>query len=233
MTRFGDNEDHEGSSNRTFLLIAGMLGVFVVLSLLCMTGILLVNKNASQPRQGTAIAMATRQAATIYVALTASKQAATSTTTTYETTEDPNITQSNTIGAIEVEYPIQMRPLESGTVLVHVSVPSQLVNINLETLTRIPIPVGGSAPIERLGKFSTNILIAERMRVVLSSPTFQVEDLIQSTQTVRPGIAGWITSWAWRIKAPNEYGTHVFTVSVYLLDDTFPAWLGSFDVTMK
>jgi hypothetical protein len=230
---FDDSENHEGWRNPTLLLIAGVVGVFFVLSLLCIMSLLFVNNNALQPGRGTAMALATQQYATIQAALTATKRAATGTTTTYETTDDPNITPINTVGKIEVEYPVQMLPVESGTVLVHVSVPSQLVDVNLETLTRIPIPASGSTQIEGLSEFSTNILVAERMSVVLSSPTFQVEDLIESTQTVHTGIAGWITSWAWTITAPKESGTHVFTIRVYLLDDTVPAWLGSFNVIIR
>jgi len=233
MTMFDDSENHEGWRNPTLLLIAGIVGVFFVLFLLCIMSLLFVSNNANQPGRGTAMAMASQQYATIQAALTATKRAATSTTTTYETNQDPNITPSNTIGKIEIEYPVQMMPFESGTVLVHVSVPSQLVNVNLETLTRISIPASGSTQIEGLSEFSTNILVAERMSVVLSSPTFQVEELIQSTQTVHPAVAGWITSWAWTITAPKEYGAHVFTVRVYLLDDTVPAWLGSFNVIIR
>ena len=229
---FDDNENHTGWRNPTLLLIAGIVGVFFVLFVLCIMSLLLVN-NANQPGRGTAMAMASQQYATIQTALTATKRAVTSPATTYETTEDPDITPSNTIGKIEVEYPVQMMPFESGTVLVHVSVPSQLVDVNLETLTRIPIPASGSTPIEGLSEFSTNIFVAERMSLVLSSPTFQVEDLTESTQTVHTGVAGWITSWAWTITAPKEFGAHVFTVRVYLLDDTVPAWLGSFSVIIR
>ena len=230
---FEDNENQEGWRNPTFLLIAGILGVFVILSLLCITGVLLVNKNVNQPRQATAMAMASQQSATIYVALTATKRAEINPTVAYETTEDPNITQSNTIGELEVKYSAQMMPSEREIVLVHVSVPPQLVNVNLETLTRIQISTTGTTQIETLGKFKTNIRTAERMRVMLSSPTLQIEDVMESTQTIPTGIAGWITSWAWTIKAPEEYGTHIFTVNVYLLDDTVPAWLGSFNVMIR
>jgi hypothetical protein len=225
---FDEPNPPEKSNNRTFLLVGGILGTFVLLGLLCIAGYLFFSNNTNQQSEATAVAQATQQAATIQAALTATAD----TTVTYEATEDQNITQSTAVGKIEVEYPVQMMPSESETVLVYISVPVQLVNVDFETLTRVPVSAPGSTPREIVQRFNTNILIAERMRVVLSAPSFQVEDLIQPSQNVNIDIAGWVTSWAWTIKAPQEYGTQVFTIRVYLLDDVVPAWLGSFNVNI-
>jgi hypothetical protein len=237
MTTFDDPADPDvddadaGSNNRTFLLVAGLLGGFVFLSLLCMVGYLIFANNANQQSETTAVALATQQAATIQAGITATAQMA-AIPATFQAAEGQNITQSTTVGKIEIEYPIQMMPSESETVLVYVSVPAQLVNVDFETLTRVPVSAAGAIPAGMLNKFSTNILIAEQMRVVLSSPSFKVEELIQSTQPVKVDIGGWVTSWAWTIKAPQEYGTQVFTVRVYLLDNSVPAWFGSFNVNI-
>ena len=77
MTAF-DNDDvtyddnpPEESNNRTFLFVAGGLGVLVLLAILCLAGyFIFFSGNASQSAEETALAQATQQAATIQVGLT-------------------------------------------------------------------------------------------------------------------------------------------------------------------
>lgn len=152
--------------------------------------------------------------------------------TDYQTVDRQNTTQSNILGNIEVEYPIQLSPLTSETVFVYISIPSQLVNADIESLTRVPVSLAKLSPIEAIGKFKTNILLAERMRVELFSPSFQVESQYPTEQLVNLNKIESRTQWAWTIKAPQDTGKQVVIIRVYLLDDQAPSWVGSFDINV-
>ena len=76
MSTFDDNPDFddenppEEASNRTFLIVAGVLGGLVLLGLLCVAGYLIFTRSTSQQADLTAQAQATQQAATIQAGLT-------------------------------------------------------------------------------------------------------------------------------------------------------------------
>jgi len=95
-----DDNPPEESNNRTFLFVAGGLGLLVLLAILCLVGYLLFfSGNASQSAEETAQAQATQQAATIQAGLTqtAIAQALTSTagaTSTIPPTSTPVIAQA-------------------------------------------------------------------------------------------------------------------------------------------
>ncbi len=66
-----DNENPpEESSNRTFLLIAGVLGGLVFLGLLCIVGYILFTRGAANQNASTQAAQGTQQAVTIQAGLT-------------------------------------------------------------------------------------------------------------------------------------------------------------------
>lgn len=94
-----DENPPEETSNRTFLLVAGILGGLVFLALLCLVGYFFFANNANQQNEATARAQATQQAATIQVGLTqrAQSQALTQTaavTNTVPPTNTPVIAQA-------------------------------------------------------------------------------------------------------------------------------------------
>jgi hypothetical protein len=60
----------EETSNRTFLIAAGILGGLVLLALLCGVGYILFTRSTNQQADATALQQATNQAATIQVGLT-------------------------------------------------------------------------------------------------------------------------------------------------------------------
>jgi len=60
----------EETSNRTFLLVAGILGGLVLLGLLCIVGYFFFRNASNQQNQATAIAQATNQEATIQAGVT-------------------------------------------------------------------------------------------------------------------------------------------------------------------
>jgi hypothetical protein len=67
---FDEPTPPEESSNRTFLLVAGILGGLVLLGLLCIAGYFFFRNASNQQNQGTAIAQATQQEATIQAGVT-------------------------------------------------------------------------------------------------------------------------------------------------------------------
>ena len=66
----GDGNPPEESNNRTFLFIAGGLGLLVLLGLCAVAGYFLLNRNSTQQTELTAQAQATQQQATIVAGLT-------------------------------------------------------------------------------------------------------------------------------------------------------------------
>jgi hypothetical protein len=89
----------EETSNRTFLIAAGILGGLVLLALLCGVGYILFTRSANQQADATALQQATNQAATIQVGLTSTAvvQALTQTaavTNTVPPTNTPVIAQA-------------------------------------------------------------------------------------------------------------------------------------------
>jgi len=96
---FDDENPPEESSNRTFLIAAGVLGGLVLLGLLCVGGYLFFSNRTNQQADVTAQVQATQQAATIQAGLTqtAFVQALTQTaavTNTVPPTNTPVIAQA-------------------------------------------------------------------------------------------------------------------------------------------
>jgi len=94
----GDGAPPEESNNRTFLLIAGGLGILVLLGLCAVVGYLFLNNNSSQQVEVTARAQATVQQATIVSGLTQNAQSqaetqAAAVTATLPPTSTPVIAQ--------------------------------------------------------------------------------------------------------------------------------------------
>jgi hypothetical protein len=67
---FEEPNPPEETSNRTFLLVAGILGALVLLGLLCIVGYFFFRNASNQQNNATAIAQATNQEATIQAAVT-------------------------------------------------------------------------------------------------------------------------------------------------------------------
>lgn len=89
---FDDANPPEESNNRTFLLIAGILGGLVFLGLLCIVGYIFLNRGATNQNELTAAAQATQQQATIQAGLTqtAAAQALTQTSAVTNTVAPSN-----------------------------------------------------------------------------------------------------------------------------------------------
>ena len=97
-TDFDDANPPEESGNRTFMLVAGILGGLVLLGLLCIAGYLFFRNSSNQQTQLTAVVQLTQQQATVQagVTQTAVAQALTQTaavTNTVPPTNTPVIAQ--------------------------------------------------------------------------------------------------------------------------------------------
>jgi hypothetical protein len=97
---FDDENPPEESNNRTFLLIAGILGGLVLLGICAVVGYLVFSNVTGQQQEAVAFQQATDQAATIQVGLTqtAAVQALTETaapTFTPDPTDTPVIAQAS------------------------------------------------------------------------------------------------------------------------------------------
>jgi hypothetical protein len=69
-TDFDDANPPEESGNRTFLLVAGILGGLVLLGLLCIAGYLFFRNSSNQQTQLTAVVQLTQQQATVQAGVT-------------------------------------------------------------------------------------------------------------------------------------------------------------------
>src|SRR5512145_703064 len=67
---FEEPNPPEESSNRTFLLVAGILGGLVLLGLLCIAGYVFFRNSSNQQNEATAIAQVTQQQATVQAGVT-------------------------------------------------------------------------------------------------------------------------------------------------------------------
>ena len=67
---FDEPNPPEESSNRTFLLVAGILGGLVLLGLLCIVGYFFFRNSSNQQNEATAIAQVTQQQATVQAGVT-------------------------------------------------------------------------------------------------------------------------------------------------------------------
>ena len=69
-TDFDDANPPEESGNRTFMLVAGILGGLVLLGLLCIAGYLFFRNSSNQQTQLTAVVQLTQQQATVQAGVT-------------------------------------------------------------------------------------------------------------------------------------------------------------------
>jgi hypothetical protein len=150
-----------------------------------------------------------------------------------EATTDTVISNMQRLGELDVEYPLRMSPGSSDSVLVFIYIPDQLVSLVPMEIERIDIPPDAPPIIGELNSYLATILLAKTMRVELSSPTFQIENVYPATQPVDIDSFSEPTSWAWTIVAPDTVGSHVLTLRVYLGKADRPSWVGSIEIEVS
>lgn len=154
----------------------------------------------------------------------------TPTPSSYETTGDPNLSKTEALGEAKVEYPLRLNPESSDTVYLFLSVPAYMASLQPAGYVRVPIPPDVPQVIGEPRTYQTKIPIMELMRAELSSLSFEVESLCPPEQFVTVKAGSPPTRWGWSIRAPETVGQHIFTLSIYLNQDTVPVWIGSFKV---
>ena len=147
-----------------------------------------------------------------------------------ETTNETAISETDTLGEINIEYPLRLSPGSSDSVFVSILIPDMLVSLAPVAIERIVIPSEDPPVIREPRLHQATILIWETMRVELSSPTFEIESQYPSKQFVNTNVIAKPTFWAWTIVAPRTTGIHVIIVRVYPGDEDQPSWVGSLEI---
>lgn len=133
-------------------------------------------------------------------------------------------------GQIDVEYPLRFTPGSSDVLRVLIAMPPELASLTPIAFERIPVPTDAPPIIGETKSYQTTILVADTMRLELSSPTIAVAMLTELTQSVDVAGNGDSTMWAWSLVAPETTGLHVLVLKAFLGDDLNPVWLRSFQV---
>lgn len=139
-----------------------------------------------------------------------------------------SIPPDTVLGELEAEYQPKMSRRASQAVMVTIRVPPELVSLAPLEVARIEIDP--TATLGELETSRTTILVADTMRVELTSPSFEIEGQFPTKQQVDIQGTGEPTRWAWTIRAPDAAGIHVAAIRVYLWEDTSPSWLGSVEI---
>jgi hypothetical protein len=184
----------------------------------------------------TAVASATAEAATVAAAIlpatvdhapVAVKATAAATEKPLAVTENTEVVETDVLGEISLEYPVRMMPGSSNSVNASIYIPFDLAPTSPIDIARVIIFPDFPPLFVDLNDTQTRILVAETMRIELTSPTFQITPLTPATQTVNISGPKAPTQWAWTIVAPNASGPHILTIQVYRGEDTYPSWVGS------
>ncbi len=133
-------------------------------------------------------------------------------------------------GQIDVEYPLRFTPGSSDVLRALIAMPPEMASLNPIAFERIPVPTDAPPIIGETTSYQTTILVADTMRLELSSPTIAVDTLTAPTQAVDTTGDGDSTMWAWSLVAPETAGLHVLVLKTFLGDNPNPVWLRSFQV---
>jgi len=146
----------------------------------------------------------------------------------FESTADANT--DSQFGQIDVEYPLRFTPGSSDVLRVLIAMPPEMASLTPIVFERIPVPSDAPPIIGETTSYQTTILVADTMRLELSSPTVAVAELTALAQSVDVTGDGDSTMWAWSLVAPETAGLHVLVLKTFLGDDLNPVWLRSFQV---
>lgn len=141
----------------------------------------------------------------------------------------PDAPQAESLGKLDVTYPVRMAPQASDTVILELSVPELLAAAEPVAVARVE----EAEPIsEDLGRYDAVIFLAPRMRAELTSPGLTVEALTPAEQPVAINAIDAPTSWAWTVQAPGTPGKQVLTLRLFRSGDDAPMWIGSLRVNV-
>ncbi len=134
------------------------------------------------------------------------------------------------LGRLEVEYPVEMAPQSSDTVILELSIPELLVAAEPAAVVRVE----EAEPVaEGLGRYEAVVYLVDRMRAELTSPALVVEPVTSPEQDVDTIDVASPTTWAWTVQAPETAGKQVMTLRLFRAGEETPLWVGSLRVDVS
>jgi len=168
----------------------------------------------------------------------------------YQSTGDEIVTNLDflSIGRLTVESPNQLSPASSDIIVMEISIPSENIDKPISQFDRVFIDPNNFGRMPR--DFQTYVLVTQKMRAELQSPSFDVQAMnpeqqalfvvpttsalsdttierALQTETATSNIANQSKRWVWTIKAPTELGLQVLILKLFLDDNPDPTWLGA------
>ena len=150
----------------------------------------------------------------------------------FQQTDNPNTSSSKIVGELNLEYPYEMLAGGSEVVYLSIDIPAELLNSSLISFVRVTISENQPEKVPVLQLHKTNILISKSMRAELTSQSFEIKNLMPNIQNVDTQVPDNPTTWAWDIKSPDTYGSHILSLRIYLNEDQVPIWTGVFKVNV-
>ena len=139
----------------------------------------------------------------------------------------PDAPVGETLGRLDVEYPVRMAPEASDTVILELSVPELLAAAEPVAVTRVE----EAEPVsEDLGHYDAVVYLAPRMAARLTAPAIVIEPLTPEEQDLELESVDVPTTWAWTVQAPESAGKQVMTLQLFRTGDAAPLWTGSLRV---
>ena len=134
------------------------------------------------------------------------------------------------LGRLEVEYPVEMAPQSSDTVILELSIPELLVAAEPAAVVRVE----EAEPVaEGLGRYEAVVYLVDRMRAELTSPALVVEPITPPEQGVNTTEPTSPTTWAWTVQAPETAGKQVMALRLFRAGEVTPLWVGSLRVDVS
>jgi hypothetical protein len=151
-----------------------------------------------------------------------------------EITEDSNLANDDTLGQINVEYPLRMSPGSSdGSIIVSIRIPDALVSLEPMSIEIITIPPDAPPIVGARGSDEATIRITNMVRVELIAPAFQIGSAASVTKPVNIEAIDEPTFWNWTLVAPGVAGSHNFTLNVYLAGEANPTWTRIYQIEVS
>lgn len=139
----------------------------------------------------------------------------------------PDAPAGETLGRLDVEYPVRMAPEASDTVILELSIPELLAAAEPVAVARVE----EAEPVsEDLGRYDAVVYLAPRMAARLTAPAITIDPLTPVEQDLDLESVDVPTTWAWTVQAPDSAGKQVMTLQLFRAGDDAPLWTGSLRV---
>jgi hypothetical protein len=164
--------------------------------------------------------------------LSAPTSAAPASQDSFQTTSDQLPAQPR-LGQMQLSYPVLMPPGASKTVDFSIYIPPELASASPESFKREVLPPDSPRPLGKYTEYNALILVSQHMRVELLAPNFSINELYPAEQELDMVTPDTRTNWGWAITAPAMPNEYVLVIKVYIVGESVPRWVGSFDVLVE